>query len=170
MLLGEPGAPVGHDVEPWRLRFRPGVQHGEAIPTRVQCSRLRDQIDERPTFDEFHDQRTQTVRLFQAMQRCDVGVVERRQHLRLTAESRDRIGIVQQLIGQQLQRDIPIEPRVAGAIDLPMPPAPVSSTISYGPTRDPGMSAIRSLQTWVFEGNGGILCVRPVRYNLSFRL
>ena len=48
----------------------------------------------------------------------DVGMVERRQHLRFALEPREPFGIVRRTVRQDLDGDVAIELRVAGAVDL----------------------------------------------------
>ena len=52
-----------------------------------------------------------------AVNRPDVGMVERRQQARLALEARAPIGIGQPEIGQDLEGDLAAERRVAGPID-----------------------------------------------------
>lgn len=48
----------------------------------------------------------------------NVRMVERGQHLRLPPEPREAVGIADELIGQDLQSDIPEELRIARLVDL----------------------------------------------------
>jgi hypothetical protein len=48
----------------------------------------------------------------------DVGMVQRRKHLRFAAEPGEPIGIGRHAIGKDLQRDVAIEFGIAGAVDL----------------------------------------------------
>jgi hypothetical protein len=48
----------------------------------------------------------------------DVGVCQRRQDLRLALESCEPIGVRGEEVGQDLQRDVTLQARVPGAIDL----------------------------------------------------
>ena len=45
-------------------------------------------------------------------------MVERRQHLRFTSETRETFGVEREGLGQDFQRDVAIELRVARAIHL----------------------------------------------------
>ena len=56
--------------------------------------------------------------VLEAVDLRDVGVIERRQGLRFAIESRQALGISGQRLGQDLDRDLPIEPRIAGPIHL----------------------------------------------------
>ena len=73
------------------------------------------------TLDEFHYERADPVRLLQAMNVRDVRVVQRREHLRFPLEARQAIGIVGKGLGQDFDRHVAIERRIAGAIDLAHP-------------------------------------------------
>jgi len=45
-------------------------------------------------------------------------MIERRKRLRLASEARQAIGVDGERVGEDLQRDVAIERRVAGAVDL----------------------------------------------------
>ena len=55
---------------------------------------------------------------FEAVDRGDIRMVERREHLRLAFEAREPVGIAREELGQDLQRDVTIELRVTRTIDL----------------------------------------------------
>ena len=80
-----------------------------------------DPIGERLPLDQLHDQKGSprlVVRGLEAIKRRDVRVVERRQDPRLPFEAGEALGIVRDLLQQQLDRDLSPESRVAGAKDL----------------------------------------------------
>ena len=79
---------------------------------------LRDAIGERGPLDQLQHERLDAVRFFKAVDRGDVRMVERREHLRLALEAREPIGIAREELGKDLQRDITIELRVTRTIDL----------------------------------------------------
>ncbi len=56
--------------------------------------------------------------VLEAVQMRDVGVVQRREHLRLAAEAREPFGVARDELRQDFQRDVAMEFRVAGAVDL----------------------------------------------------
>jgi hypothetical protein len=68
--------------------------------------------------DQFHHQRERAVAFLDAVDLRDVGMVERRQRLRLALEARPPLGIRRQQIRQDFDRDVAIELDVAGAVDL----------------------------------------------------
>jgi len=72
----------------------------------------------------------------------DVRVIERRQRLRFTCEARQPVRIGRKRLGQHLDRDLAIELRILGAIDLPMPPAPSEPRVSKVPSVVPGARAM----------------------------
>src|ERR1051326_2371663 len=80
-----------------------------------------DPIGERRPFDELENQRRRVVRLLEAVNRRDVGMVERREELRFADESVEPIGIARKQDRQNLERDAAIEFDVARAIDLAHP-------------------------------------------------
>lgn len=67
-------------------------------------------------------------------------MVERGQHLRLALEAGEALRIVGEGLRQDLDGDLALQPRVAGAVDLAIPPAPSIAVISYGPSRIPAVS------------------------------
>ena len=79
---------------------------------------LSNAVRQRRTFDEFQHQRVHAGRILQAVDVSDVRVVERGEHLRLAAEARQAIGIGGEELGQDFDRDVAIELRVARAIHL----------------------------------------------------
>ena len=84
------------------------------------------------------------VGFFEAVDGGDVRMVQRREHLRFAAEPREPIGIVGERVGQDLDRDVAIQLRVARAIDLAHAARAERETISYGPRRVPGPRATKS--------------------------
>ena len=64
---------------------------------------------------------------------------QRRDRARLALEARQGVGVGGHRRRDDLDRDVAPQPRVAGAIDLPHPPAPMGARISYGPSRVPGV-------------------------------
>ncbi len=63
---------------------------------------------------QLHDQRHR----FDAVNGRDVGMIERRQHLRLARETRQSIGVVGKQRGQHFEGDVSIECGIACAIHL----------------------------------------------------
>ena len=49
--------------------------------------------------------------------RADVGMVQRRRRLRLALETRQRLRIARDVVGQELQRDEAVQARVLGLVD-----------------------------------------------------
>ena len=78
----------------------------------------RDPIGERRPFDQLEHQRLDAVGLLEAVDRRDVRMVERREHLRLALEARQPLGVGDERLGQHLERHLALEPGVAGAPDL----------------------------------------------------
>jgi hypothetical protein len=78
------------------------------------------------------------VCFFDSVDRGNVGMVERGEHLRLALEPCEPLGVLCKDLGQDFQRDVAAELGVSRAIDLATPPAPMSEMISYGPRRVPG--------------------------------
>jgi hypothetical protein len=81
----------------------------------------------------FHHEVGGAVMRADVVERADVGVREGGDGAGLSLEARTTIRIGAQLSREDLDRDRPIEPRVAGLVDLA--PAPISPRTSYGPSR-----------------------------------
>ena len=75
---------------------------------------LRDAFGQRPPFDQFQDKRMLvgsgvSAAFFQAVDGRDVGMIERREHLGLALEPDEPVTIVDEGLGEDLQRDIAAE-------------------------------------------------------------
>ena len=66
----------------------------------------------------------QTAGLLDAVDLGDVRVVQRGEDAGLPLEARQPVRVGGERRGQHLQRHVAVEPRVAGAVTSPMPPAP----------------------------------------------
>ena len=75
-----------------------------------------DAVLERRAFDVFEDQGGRVAGLFQAVNGGDVRMVEGRQHLRFTLEAGQPLGVVDEGVGEDLQRDIAVEFGVTGLV------------------------------------------------------
>ena len=80
--------------------------------------RASDEVGERRPLDELQDERVRLTAVLETINRRDVGMVERGQHLRLALEACDTIGIERERVGDDLQRDVTTEFCIARAIDL----------------------------------------------------
>ena len=105
---------------------------------------LSNSVGERLPLHQLHHQRTDAVRLFQAVDLRDVRMVQRRQCLGFTLEAGQPLGIVRNGVGEDFDRDLPTQVGIRGAITSPMPPTPIWAVISYGPRRVPGVRATAS--------------------------
>ena len=80
---------------------------------------LRDAVRQRRAVDQFEHQRALRQPCFlEPVDLRDVRMIERREHLRLALESRDAIGIGGEEFGQNLDRDVAVQPRIARPIHL----------------------------------------------------
>jgi hypothetical protein len=75
---------------------------------------LLDPLGERRPLHQLHDQRA----ILDAVDRGDVGMIERGQHLRLAREARHPRRVAGEIFGDQLDRDFASELAVGGAIHL----------------------------------------------------
>ena len=92
------------------LRDRQGVRQGHRS--------LRDPISERRSFDELHHERVRVAAVFETVHVRDVRMVQRSEHLRLAAESRETLRITGKRSRQDFERDVAVQFLVAGAVDL----------------------------------------------------
>ena len=87
---------------------RLGQRNGASIEPRRQ----------RRAFDKLHDEGVRRAGVLEPIHVCDVGMVERAEHLRFAMESREPIGIGGEGVWQDFQRDISGELAVTGPIHL----------------------------------------------------
>ena len=80
-------------------------------PARNECRQVL-------AIDELHHERTDTARFLQAVDVSDVGMVQRRQGLRLAREPCKPFCISSEDARQNLDRDVAIELRIARAVHL----------------------------------------------------
>ena len=79
---------------------------------------LGDHVRERLALDELEHQRRAAIHVLEAVDRADVGMIQRRQHARLTLEAREAFRIGREQPRQDLDRDLATELLIMGAIDL----------------------------------------------------
>ena len=75
-----------------------------------------DAIGERRSLDHLHGEEVRRLGLLEAIDGRDVGMVERRQHPRLTLEASQPFGVGADVLRQRLDRDVAPELDVARAI------------------------------------------------------
>jgi hypothetical protein len=68
--------------------------------------------------DELHDEGARAPALFDAINRRDVGVIEGGQRLRLTREARHAIRVGGKHVGQDVDGDVAVQPRVPRPVHL----------------------------------------------------
>ena len=90
--------------------------------------------------DQLQDQRA----VLEAVDVRDVGMIERRQRARLALEPRQPVGVRGERVGEHLDRHVPLQPRVARAIDDTHPARSQRSDDLVGP--DAGAGAERHAQ------------------------
>ena len=82
---------------------------------RTSSNALREIV----SLDQFHHEGGHAPALFEAVDGGDVWVVQRGERLGFTLEAREPISVVRERLGQDLDRDVAIQLRVAGPEDLP---------------------------------------------------
>ena len=80
-----------------------------------------DPIGERRALDQLHHQGVYAVGVFEPVDLRDVRMIERREHPRFSPEAGEAIGIAGDGGQQDFDRDLAIERRVAGLVDLAHP-------------------------------------------------
>ena len=73
---------------------------------------------ERLALEELADGEPEAALVADVEEREDVGMREGGDGLRLGREARERLGVAGQLLGQDLDRDLAVQPRVPRAVDL----------------------------------------------------
>ena len=82
---------------------------------------LRHSVLQRRAFDEFQDQRRCITRTFQAVDVGNVGVVQGREDFGLALEPGEALRVVGERVRSHLDRHVPVQRRVVGAVDLTHP-------------------------------------------------
>ena len=91
---------------------------GRAASFACELDRVRQRVGKRLSFDELENQEANAVRFLEAVDRTDVGMVQRREHPRLALEPREPIGVARERTGQDLDRDVARELGVVRLIHL----------------------------------------------------
>jgi hypothetical protein len=97
---------------------------------------------QRLAFDQFDDERANTLALLETIDGGDVRMVERSQDFGLALKTRQAIGIRRKRRGQDLQRTSRFNRRSRARYTSPIPPAPSVPAISYPPSRVPTASVM----------------------------
>ena len=98
-----------------------------------------DSVLESLALEQFHGDERPTLELSDVVNRADVGIVERRRGARLAAKPLDRLGVLGDVVGKKLERNIPAEPVVSGLVDHAHPtPAQLfqDAVVRNGPTEN----------------------------------
>ena len=92
------------------------ARDGERVIDRHAAT--RDPIREGVPLDELENERVGVAAVLKAVDRADVRMVERSEHLRLALEPRETIRILCERVREDLQRDLAVQLRIARAIHL----------------------------------------------------
>ena len=95
-------------------RFGDLASDGEGFVERDRSP--TDPVLERRAGDVFENERGGVAAFFEAVDRRDVRVVERRQDLRFALEAGQPFGVVHEGVGQDLQRDIAVQLGITGLV------------------------------------------------------
>jgi hypothetical protein len=82
---------------------------------------LRDSISQRRSFDELHHQRLDAAAVFEAVQRGDIRMIERRQDFGFALKAREPIAIAGQFCRQDFDGDVTLQACIEGAVHLAHP-------------------------------------------------
>ena len=93
------------------------TSHGQHFFDRQHTS-AGHAIGECATLDEFEDEGADTLVFLDAVNRRDARMVQRGEHLCLALEAGQPIRVPRERERQHLERDVPVETRVAGTVDL----------------------------------------------------
>ncbi len=74
------------------------------------------------TFGQLHDEEVAAGDLFEGVDRRDAGVVQGGEGAGLALETGDPVLVLEELLGEDLDRHVPLELRVAGPVNLPHSP------------------------------------------------
>lgn len=96
------------------------------------------------TFDQLHHQSMGTAGVLKAVNRADIGVIERGQELGFATQAGEPLRIAGEGLGQQLERDLAPEFGIAGAVDL------THATRAQGGDDDEGAQGGASCQSHEF--------------------
>ncbi len=107
-----------HDAPLVRGRQRFGQGQGEREELRERQPARGDELGQAAPLDQLHGQEARARVLLDRVEGDDVGVVERRDGARFALQAGESLGRGGEVRGQELERHVPAEPRVAGAIDL----------------------------------------------------
>ena len=93
-------------------------------------------LGQRLAVNELHDQEARVAGLFEAVDRRDVGMIERGEYPRLASEARQPGRVVRELLGKYLDRDLAAKAQIGGAVDLAHPARPERRTNLVSPEPD----------------------------------
>ena len=104
-----------------RLFQSPGDLFGDTERFVHRNRTSLDALGQRLSGDEFHDEELPPAEFLQAMNGCDIGMIQGRQHARFTLESRHAFVVVAEGFGKELDGDTPAQLGVGGLIDVAHP-------------------------------------------------
>jgi hypothetical protein len=103
---------------------------------------LGNSVGERWALDKLHHERSRGASVLDTIDGRDVGMVQRRQHLRFPREAGEALGVLGEEVRQDREGDVAIELPVARAVTSPSPPAPRLPVMTNGPIRAPAWGLI----------------------------
>ena len=114
------------------LRVR-GLEGIDELPRDGECfvdrdGATRQSIGEIFALDELEHQKRDVLDPVELMNDGDVGMIEGSQQLRFAFEALHALGVLREIFRQNFDRDLALQLGVGGAIDLAIPPLPMSAT------------------------------------------
>ena len=91
------------------------------VSVRGACSCGGEQLRQRWSVDQFHDERRRASGLVEAVHLRDARMVQRCEHLRFTLEAGQTLGIRGQRGRQYFDGDLAVEPHINRTVDLAHP-------------------------------------------------
>jgi hypothetical protein len=113
----------------------------------------REPLGQRLALDQLHDENVPAAGFLHAVERGNVRVIQRLEHLRFALEPRRAVGVERPRLRQDLDRHLSPELRVARAIDLPHAAGAEAERTSYSQRRVPRVSPIYFVGTSRFSSS-----------------
>jgi hypothetical protein len=119
-----------------------GLQDGEGLGDGEPAAGLQ-QVAQGAPADQLHDEEDQALVAALVADRDDVGVAEHRRRARLPGEPVDERGVVDEVVGHDLDRDRAAQPQVGGGVDG-----------RHATAREPLLEAVAPLEDQADHGVG----------------
>ena len=109
---------------PVRLVERIGKRDGDRQELAHRQRAAQQPLGERLALEQLHDQEVNAVLGADVVERADVRVLEARDRSGFSRQPLAPLGVLVEVLGQHLDRDLAVESGIAGAVDLAHTPGP----------------------------------------------